>query len=185
MTLNDGCGVLEVSVSVYDASWTQDDYGISKLCSDAAIAAFDAIRTNQPHTEPCEVSIVLADDVFVADLNKKYRDRQGPTNVLSFAGLDGNDLETALDSGLPGGMPLMLGDVIIAHGVVQHEAVEMQIPVNNHLRHLVVHGILHLMGYDHENDDDAREMEGLETSILCNMGLDDPYKSDNNCDVAI
>ncbi len=177
MTSNDGNDVLEVSVIVRDASWTQDDPMITGICQDAAIAAFSAVRRAHSHTEPCEVSVVLADDGFVAELNEKYRDCQGPTNVLSFAGLDDDDLDTILNDGLPSGQPVMLGDIIIAHGVVYREAGEMQIPLNNHLRHLVVHGILHVLGFDHEDDRDADEMEDMETRILSRMGLDDPYNA--------
>ncbi len=181
---------LEVSIVTRDTTWNDAVSGIEALCSATAEAAFratrsrtDTLATANFEARNYEASIVLADDDFVADLNLKYRDRPGPTNVLSFAGLDDVDDVDDVD-GTEGlsekiimtpDMPVLLGDVIIARGVVEVEAAEMGISINDHLRHMVVHGILHLLGYDHLEEDEALEMEGLETRILTSMAVDDPY----------
>jgi probable rRNA maturation factor len=115
-----------------------------------------------------ELSVTLTDDAEQARLNRLYRGRDGPTNVLSFpAG--------ANSSGLPG-MPLLLGDVVLAFETTAREAREQQKPVADHLRHLVVHGVLHLLGCDHEAEAEALTMEALEKEILAALGVPDPYQ---------
>ncbi|WP_333837011.1 rRNA maturation RNase YbeY [Novosphingobium sp.] len=119
------------------------------------------------------VSLVLADDEEVHALNKQWRAKDKPTNVLSFPMLAREDvLRAAADEGAPG----MLGDLILAQGVCAREAEEKGIPVADHAAHLVVHGLLHLAGYDHETGDaEAEEMEALERKALALLGLADPY----------
>lgn len=111
-----------------------------------------------------ELTIRLVEDDESAALNKQYRDRQGPTNVLSFP------FEAPADVPLP-----LLGDLIICVPLVVSEAQEQGKPVRAHWAHLVVHGVLHLRGYDHIDDSDAREMEDLERKIMAYLGFDDPY----------
>lgn len=111
-------------------------------------------------------TVMLADDAHVAELNSTFRSKPTPTNVLSFpAG--------ALDTGE--GEPHYLGDIILARETVEREAREQGIPVAHHVQHLTVHGILHLIGFDHLTDDDAAEMEGIETLVLATLGVPDPY----------
>jgi len=111
-----------------------------------------------------ELTIRLVENDESAALNKQYRDRQGPTNVLSFP------FEAPADVPLP-----LLGDLIICVPLVASEAREQDKPVHAHWAHLVVHGVLHLRGYDHIDDSDAREMEDLERKIMAYLGFDDPY----------
>ena len=175
--------VLDVSVVVNEPQWLIDDPAIEEICIataqrafEAAQKAFEQARRPNMSGSVCEACIVLADDDFVADLNNRYRDQQGPTNVLSFAALDELDeVDGAGLPDLPDGMPLVLGDVIIARGVLHCEAKDQGISTINHTRHLVVHGILHLLGYDHIEDSDATRMESLETDILATMGVDNPH----------
>lgn len=119
------------------------------------------------------VSLVMADDEEVHALNKQWRAKDKPTNVLSFPMLSRAEvLAAAAAPNAPG----MLGDLILAHGVCVREAAEKGIAVEAHAAHLIVHGLLHLAGYDHETgEDDAAEMEALETKALALMGLADPY----------
>jgi probable rRNA maturation factor len=119
------------------------------------------------------VSLVMADDDEVHALNKQWRAKDKPTNVLSFPMLSREEvLAAAAQPDAPG----MLGDMILAHGVCAREAAEKGVPVETHAAHLLIHGLLHLAGYDHETgDDDAAEMEGLETKALALMGIPDPY----------
>ena len=115
-----------------------------------------------------EATIALSSDAEVATLNGTYRGKPKPTNVLSFPA--GN-----APAGGPGHDRRFLGDIIIARQTVVSEAAGQNIPPINHLQHLIIHGLLHLLGYDHENDADAHAMETLETSILAGLGIPDPY----------
>jgi probable rRNA maturation factor len=112
-----------------------------------------------------EVSVVLTDDARIRVLNARHRGIDKATNVLSFP----QDDEDADAYG-----PL-LGDIVIARETVEREAVDAGLPFRHHLAHMVVHGFLHLVGYDHLHDDEAEEMEGLETAVLSVLGIPDPY----------
>jgi probable rRNA maturation factor len=112
-----------------------------------------------------EVSIVLTDDARIRRLNRDHRGIDKATNVLSFP-QDDPDAEA---------YGPLLGDIVIAHETVAREAVDGGLSFRHHLTHLVVHGFLHLVGYDHMHDDEAEEMERLETSILAVLGIPDPY----------
>ena len=100
-------------------------------------------------------------------LNRSYRGKDRPTNVLSFP---------AFPRGKRGALPPMLGDIVLAAETVAREAQLEEKPLADHLAHLIVHGILHLIGYDHESDAEAEEMEGLERQILAGLGIPDPYR---------
>lgn len=115
----------------------------------------------------CEVAIVLADDAFIRPLNREYRGKDKPTNVLSFPQTDGH-IEF-------GDEPVMLGDIILARETVEREAQEQGKHITQHVAHLTVHGCLHLLGYDHETVADAKKMETLEKNILLHLGFPDPY----------
>jgi len=117
-------------------------------------------------TPPSEVSVVLADDRFVTGLNRDYRGLDRPTNVLSFpAGSIGPAVGLAL-----------LGDVVIACETVRREAAAEGLAFADHLAHLLVHGTLHLLGYDHEREDQAQAMEAREVELLADLGVADPYR---------
>ena len=119
-----------------------------------------------------EVSILLTDDVEIHRLNREWRQRDKPTNVLSFPMLDFEEL-LALD---PAGPPAMLGDIALAHETCVREADERGIPLEHHAAHLIVHGLLHLAGHDHVAcDTNAEKMEALEIAALAKLGIPDPY----------
>ena len=119
------------------------------------------------------VSVVMADDEEVHALNKQWRAKDKPTNVLSFPMLSREEVLAAADNE---GAPGMLGDLILAHGVCAREAGEKGVSVEVHATHLVIHGLLHLAGYDHElGEAEAEEMEALERKALALIGIDDPY----------
>ncbi|MBF0138654.1 MAG: rRNA maturation RNase YbeY [Magnetococcales bacterium] len=121
--------------------------------------------------EDVEVGIRLTDDAEVRELNDQYRGRDRPTNILSFAMYD-----DAPDS-RPPGHPLLLGDLVVAYETVVREAQEQGKTFTDHLNHLVVHGILHLAGYDHERSaEDALSQENLEIAILSRLGIANPYE---------
>ncbi len=126
---------------------------------------------------PVSVSIKLSDDDEVHALNREWRAKDKPTNVLSFPMLDEDELD-ALDAGAFISPEIMLGDIILAHGVCKAEAKEKGIPLADHATHLVIHGMLHLFGYDHVDDELAETMEALEVKALASMGLHNPYDND-------
>lgn len=115
-----------------------------------------------------ELAVMLTDDAGIRTLNNNWRGIDRPTNVLSFPALQPTNPGTD-------DVPRMLGDVAIAYETTRREADEEQKPFDSHLSHLAVHGFLHLIGYDHENDEDAEEMESLEQQILAQLGIADPY----------
>jgi probable rRNA maturation factor len=134
---------------------------------DLAVAAARAALTEAgARPRGAELSLVLADDVTVAALNERWRHRPGPTNVLAFPG--GGRPDAAA--------PLLLGDVILAFETVAREAKEQGKTLADHFRHLVVHGVLHLLGHDHDEAKAARRMETLEKRVLATLGIADPYR---------
>ena len=116
-----------------------------------------------------ELAVMLTDDAGIRTLNGNWRGINKPTNVLSFPALQ------PTGAGSPDDAPRMLGDIAIAYETTRKEADDEQKPFDHHLSHLAVHGFLHLMGYDHETDDDAEAMEGLEQEILAQLGIPNPY----------
>ncbi len=124
----------------------------------------------------CELAVMLTDDAGIQTLNANWRGIDKPTNVLSFPALPPTG-----GSG-PDDAPRMLGDIAIAYQIMRAEADDEQKPFDHHLSHLAVHGFLHLIGYDHEKDDDAEAMEALETEILAQLGIPDPYTDRNGID---
>jgi probable rRNA maturation factor len=168
---------LDISFSLEAGDWEAAVTDVERLVEAAARAAFEAAeRPEILDGAPVEMSLVLADDALVQTLNRDYRDRDKPTNVLSFALLDDlGDTDDVLDR--DEGMPILLGDVILAFETVRREAFEQGKSFEDHLTHLVIHGVLHLLGYDHQSDPDADRMERLETSILARLGIADPYSA--------
>lgn len=113
-----------------------------------------------------EVSILFTDDAAIQVLNREWRAKDKPTNVLSFPAFP-------VEPGDP--LPPMLGDIVLAVETLRREAELENRPFAHHLSHLIVHGLLHLLGYDHETEEDAEEMEGLERQILQHLAIPDPY----------
>jgi probable rRNA maturation factor len=125
---------------------------------------------------PVELYIELVNNQQSQLLNRDYRGKDKPTNVLSFPATEPDDLPGAMKLAAQGGPPMMLGDLIVASAVIAHEATEQNKSVSDHLSHLIVHGVLHLLGYDHIRDDEASVMENMEREILETLGIKDPYR---------
>jgi probable rRNA maturation factor len=119
--------------------------------------------------EPAEACVALSDDAAVRRLNAQYRGMDKATNVLSFPSRDSQFKDPNL--------PKSLGDVVIAQETVVREAAEQGIPAAHHLQHLVIHGLLHLIGFDHDRDEDAEDMESIEIDILSDLGISSPYSA--------
>ncbi len=150
---------LDIAVAVPNPAWTEALPDAERICIASAVAALGS------PSRPTELSIVLSSDDEVRALNRDYRKKDSPTNVLSFP--------SGLASGV--GDADMLGDVILAFETVSMEAARDGKSLDSHLRHLVVHGVLHLLGFDHETEAEAVEMERREVEILAGFGIADPY----------
>ena len=157
-----------VALRVEAPAWRRALPGAAKLARRAALAALrgaaprgaalKAGETEFPSRPAGGLCLVLADDALQRRLNREFRGRDKPTNVLSFDGA-----------------PAALGDVVLALETIAAEAQAQGKPLADHLAHLVVHGVLHLLGYDHETQGQARSMERLEFEILAGLGIGDPY----------
>ncbi len=159
---------LDIQISVEEGNWPDEEalLAFSSPVLEAA-AALLASEEKQPLPKmPPELSLVFTDDASMRAINAEWRNQDKPTNVLSFPAFPVT----------PGSMPgPMLGDIIVARETLEREAVELEKSFDQHLTHLLVHGFLHLFGYDHMEDDEAERMESLETRILARLGLSDPY----------
>jgi probable rRNA maturation factor len=143
-------------VEIEDAAWTEalpDAEALVLAAAEATLASEGAVGEG--------VTLLLTDDATIGDLNRRFRQRDQPTNVLSFPA--------------PQNPERFLGDIALAYGVCAREAREQGKPLKHHLQHLVAHGVLHLLGYDHVSDAQADEMENLERAVLAGLGIPDPY----------
>lgn len=149
-----------IHVEIEDEAWTAALPDLEAVVDRAAGAA---LKAGGAGLESTELTVLLTDDETVADLNDRFRDKPGPTNVLSFP---------APESAQP-----HLGDLALAYGVCAAEARVQGKSLSNHLSHLVAHGVLHLLGWDHQTDDEGEAMERLEREILAGLDIPDPYGS--------
>ena len=154
----------------WDSSRSWED--LARGAAEAAIAesVFPELAKG---SQPAEISVRLAGNDEVQELNARWRGKDRPTNVLSFRMLDEDELRAANVAG----PELLLGDIILAHGVCETEAQEKGISVEQHATHLLVHGTLHLLGYDHHEDDEAQDMEAREVRALQRLGIANPYEA--------
>jgi probable rRNA maturation factor len=148
-----------IEVEIEDEAWSAALRDVEAVARRAA----EAVLTDRETTG--DVTLLLTDDEAIAELNAQFRHKDGPTNVLSVP---------AAVSARP-----HIGDVALASGVCAREARAQGKTLENHLTHLVAHGVLHLLGYDHMTDAEADEMEALERSILTGLGAPDPYASED------
>lgn len=147
-----------IDVEIEDSAWAEALPQAEMLARGAALAALD--REGAAHEG---VTLLLTDDESVRELNARFRNKDAPTNVLSFPAPDNPERH--------------LGDIALAYGVCAREAAEQGKTLAHHLMHLTVHGVLHLLGYDHIGDDEAEVMEDLERAVLADLGVPDPYEA--------
>ena len=162
-----------IDLSIEDPRW--QDLGLEALAERAAAAALEHLGIP---ADDCEISLLACGDARIAELNAEFREKPAATNVLSWPAED-------LAAEEPGGTPdapapdfmgeMALGDIAIAYETCAREAAEAGKPMADHCTHLLVHGTLHLLGYDHIRDEDAALMEGLEAAVLGKLGIADPY----------
>lgn len=164
--------MLEVDISA-DEEWDSSRFSEQQVrrAAEAAIAesAFPQLASS---SRAVEISVLLTGDDKVRSLNAEYRQKDRPTNVLSFPMADPDDLPRANVAG----QELLLGDIILAYGVCKAEAAEKGISIERHATHLIVHGTLHLLGYDHHDEGEAADMEAREVRALARLGIANPYK---------
>ncbi|MGI9369643.1 MAG: rRNA maturation RNase YbeY [Ruegeria sp.] len=162
---------MNIEITMEDGRWQ----GLEPLASRAAA---EVLKHCGVEPEICEISVLGCDDVRIAELNAEFREKPMPTNVLSWPAED-------LASGVAGGNPskpqadftgeIALGDIAISYDTCVREANKAGKSVDDHVSHLIVHAVLHLLGYDHIRDPDATLMEAVEVEILGKMGINDPY----------
>lgn len=158
---------IEIAISLRDSAWSTALPEAAVVARRAAAAALEAAPALSGQVE---LGVVLADDAFVRTLNRDYRGQDRATDVLSFPVHEPPQLDRP-----PGEMPLMLGDVVLARETVQRDSASAGVGLADRVSHLVVHGVLHLLGHDHDEPDAERRMRALESRTLLALGLCDPY----------
>ena len=161
-----------MAIAVNCDYWLSVDFDAEETAKKIVPLSFAMADVPAPlHGRDLEFSIVLTDDETTQALNRDYRGKDKPTNVLSFPMLDSND-EDFLP---PADQPMPVGDIILAYETIECEAIEQGKSMKDHYAHLLVHGTLHLLGYDHEDPHEADIMESLEIRILKKYGIENPY----------
>lgn len=160
---------LEIELSVEDRRFADaipELPAFVRQVLETALAEADA----RAHIPP-EVGVRLVDDPTIRALNARFRGHDRPTDVLSFPTLE----PAAVAAALAADHPVPLGDIVVSYDTVARDAAGLGRPFADHLAHILVHGLLHLLGHDHEEDEEAARMESLERRILARLGLSDPY----------
>jgi probable rRNA maturation factor len=162
---------IEITVIIDRPCWENSTAHWESLLQPAVLKTLHQL--NWGHSS--EINILLTDNAVIQSLNKSYRDQNKPTNVLAFPSLNPDEI-AALYKNKPEQSPIILGDVVLAFETIQQESNEQKKDFEKHLVHLTVHGTLHLLGFDHEKDDDAATMESLEIKILSSLMIPNPYE---------
>ncbi len=162
---------VEVTVLLHAPVWNEALPGVEMFATELARRAMISVASLWQKSERgAEMSVVLTDDDEIKTLNASYRDKDAPTNVLSFP--------ASADAIMPG-MPLPLGDVVLSYTTICREAEEQGKALRAHTAHMIVHGCLHLVGFDHQTDEEAESMEAREIALLGAMGIRNPYLLEN------
>jgi probable rRNA maturation factor len=165
---------IDIDINILAGNWEDLGLAINEIVEKSVIAAIESADLYEDIVDRAlEVSVVLTNDPSIQTLNAEYRGKDKPTNVLSFATLDDEDTIIPPDG------PIHIGDIILALETLQREAVDMDKSLQDHMTHLLIHGTLHLLGYDHMNDEDANIMETLEINVLRDFGIENPYNETN------
>jgi probable rRNA maturation factor len=151
---------MKLEISIDDKDW--------KSVASLRTLTRSAVKATLTHDD-VSVSVLFTGDAEILEVNKQWRGKASATNVLSFP--------VSTNAPVPDGEPRPLGDIVLAYGVIAREAEEQKKTIANHVAHLIVHGTLHLLGYDHEDDDEASLMETREIEILTGLGIENPYRS--------
>lgn len=158
-------------ISVDDPVWTKKRLGLQKLADEVLLLTWKKVK-GESKARPF-VALTFTNDKTIRKINRQFRDKNKPTNVLSF------QIWPTVDAFPDRPIPLPVGDMVFAFETVEREAKEKRISFRNHLIHLLIHGFLHLCGYDHLDDADADKMENLEISLLKSLDIKNPYFEDD------
>ena len=156
----------EIDILIEDPRWNKELSNLAALAEIALRRAYEHLPEKPGVTSFSEVSLAFIDDEKGRRLNRQYRNKDKPTNVLSFEGMD-------IDGARP-----MLGDIVLSYETVVREARERHMVLSDHVTHLMIHGFYHLLGFDHQNKEEARQMEALEIRALRALGIANPYVKD-------
>ncbi len=164
-----------VEVSIPYQAWSENDRRPASLATRAVKETVLCAKLPEQirKSETIEVSVLLANDDLVRTLNREYRKKDSATNVLSFPQIDYFSKSPQED--MVAGQPLNVGDIVLAYETVHRESLEKMIPFDSHFLHLIVHGTLHLLGFDHIDEEEASTMEETEIWIMSRMGHKNPY----------
>jgi len=170
---------IDLDISVDGGDWTAllPDYRQQITACFAEVIAHVPLARHFDKFSHLELSVLLTDDKAIQKLNRAYRHKDSPTNVLSFPSLSGDEIDLFLEQGrdIPE-YPVSLGDIIFACETLTREAQAQGKSFRDHFCHLCLHGMLHLLGYDHMDADQAEDMERLEKQLLSKLSIDDPYQ---------
>ncbi|MDD4555777.1 MAG: rRNA maturation RNase YbeY [Alphaproteobacteria bacterium] len=167
---------INLSIEISDTRWEEKLSNLNELSNQIIVKTFDYVQKNEDIDflnlkKGININLCLSNDDEVRKLNHQYRDKDKATNVLSFANIDDETFEDELKL-FP---DIELGDIIIALETLEREAEEKKISLQDHYSHLFIHGILHLLGFDHIEDDEAEYMEAFEIQILQELNIKNPY----------
>ena len=165
-----------LTITINEPGWEKQIPGLRQLADNVLANALEYVKANEEidflnTQKPVNINLCLSNDDEVHALNRDFRGMDKPTNVLSFATIDDPDFD--MDTELFG--EVELGDIIIALETMQREAAKKQISLHDHFCHLFTHGILHLLGFDHIEDEEAEHMENFEINILKRLNIKNPY----------
>lgn len=170
-----------LNIDIADDNWFKSvDFDVFKTAEELKDLTFNYVADNVEHellqqNKDFILNVCLSNNNEVQRLNREFRHIDNPTNVLSFANLDDDSFWDSLDNE----PEIELGDIIIAFETLQNEAAIKNITIYAHFCHLLVHGFLHILGFDHQEDDEAEAMETLETEILAAFSIENPYQDTN------
>ena len=164
--------MLNIEILINDPAWQKENRLIASKIKTLIkkIAPKTALKKYLDSGVEIEISVVLGNDLEIKKLNKNYRQKNKPTNVLSFPAVDFKNMNKAEAEEF-----IMLGDIILAFETIKNEAAEQNKTFANHLYHLLIHSLLHLLGHDHEKEKEAKIMENLEIKLLKDLDIANPY----------